>query len=67
MAVDDARVFAVDGSVGVQALDRETGEQVWATDVTATDTTGIDIQPVIAGTSCSSLGPREHRRHLHPR
>ncbi len=42
-------MYALDGSVGVQALDRETGEQLWATDVTATDTTGIDIQPVIAG------------------
>ena len=49
VAVDDTRVYALDGSVGVQALDRETGEQLWATDVTATDTTGIDIQPVIAG------------------
>ena len=49
VAVDDDRVYALDGSVGVQALDRETGEQLWATDVTATDTTGIDIQPVIAG------------------
>jgi len=48
VAVDDARVYALDGSVGVQALDRATGERVWATDVTATDTTGIDIQPVVA-------------------
>ncbi|MET0904018.1 MAG: PQQ-binding-like beta-propeller repeat protein [Acidimicrobiales bacterium] len=49
VAVDDTRVYALDGSVGVQALDRETGEQLWATDVTATDTTGIGIQPVVAG------------------
>ena len=49
VAVDDTRVYALDGSSGVQALDRETGKQIWATDVTATDTTGIDIQPVIAG------------------
>jgi outer membrane protein assembly factor BamB len=49
VAVDDTRVYALDGSVGVQALDRGTGEQLWATDVTATETTGIDIQPVIAG------------------
>lgn len=49
VAVDDDHVYALDGSVGVLALDRDTGERQWATDVTATDTTGIDIQPVIAG------------------
>ena len=49
VAVDDDQVYALDGSVGVLALDRATGAQVWATDVTATDSTGIDIQPVIAG------------------
>ena len=49
VAVDDALVYAVDGSEGVLALDRATGERAWSTDVTATATTGIDIQPVIAG------------------
>jgi outer membrane protein assembly factor BamB len=49
VAVDDRSVYALDGSVGVLALDRETGERRWATDVTATETTGIDIQPVVAG------------------
>ena len=49
VAVDDDLVYALDGSVGVLALDRATGREVWATDVTATDTTGIDIQPVLAG------------------
>ena len=49
VAVDDDRVYALDGSVGVLALDRATGEELWSTDVTATATTGIDIQPVLAG------------------
>jgi outer membrane protein assembly factor BamB len=49
VAVDDTQVYAPDGSTGVLALDRDTGERRWATDVTATDTTGIDIQPVVAG------------------
>ena len=49
VAVDEERVYALDGSTGVLALDRATGDQLWATDVTATDTTGIDIQPVLAG------------------
>lgn len=47
VAVDDERVYALDGSVGVLALDRADGTQLWSTDVTATDTTGIDIQPVV--------------------
>ena len=49
VAVDDALVYALDGSEGVLALDRATGQEKWSTDVTATATTGIDIQPVIAG------------------
>jgi outer membrane protein assembly factor BamB len=49
VAVDDTQVYALDGSTGVLALDRATGERRWATDVTTTDTTGIDIQPVVAG------------------
>lgn len=47
VAVDDERVYALDGSVGVLALDRADGTELWSTDVTATDTTGIDIQPVV--------------------
>jgi outer membrane protein assembly factor BamB len=47
VAVDDDRIYAVDGSDGVVALDRRDGARLWATDVTATPSTGIDIQPVI--------------------
>ena len=48
VAVGDGRVYGLDGSTGVLALDLEGGEPLWATDITATDTTGVDIQPVIA-------------------
>ena len=42
--------------------------ELWATDVTATDTTGIDIQPVVAGELVLvELGAGEHQRHLRGR
>lgn len=47
VAVDDTRVYSLDGSNGVLALDRATGARLWATDVTATPSTGIDIQPIV--------------------
>jgi outer membrane protein assembly factor BamB len=47
VAVDDDHVYSLDGGTGVLALDRESGEEVWSTDVTATDSTGIDIQPIV--------------------
>ncbi|MEZ5244887.1 MAG: PQQ-binding-like beta-propeller repeat protein [Acidimicrobiales bacterium] len=46
-AVADGRVFAVYGSTGVVALDAATGDEVWVAEITATPTTGIDIQPVV--------------------
>ena len=46
-AVADGRVFAVYGSTGVIALDAETGDEIWVAEITATPTTGIDIQPVV--------------------
>ncbi len=46
-AVDGERVFAVYGSTGLIALDRSSGEPVWTTEITATPTTGIDIQPLV--------------------
>src|ERR687891_505663 len=49
VAVDTDRVYALDGSEGVVALDRGDGSQIWSTDVTATPTTGIDIQPIVVG------------------
>ena len=46
-AVADGRVFGVYGSTGVIALDAETGRELWVAEITATPTTGIDIQPVV--------------------
>ena len=46
-AVAEGRVFAVYGSTGIVALDAATGEELWVTEITATPTTGIDIQPVV--------------------
>ena len=48
VAVGDGRVYGMDGSTGVLALDLADGGSLWATDITATDTTGADIQPVVA-------------------
>lgn len=46
-AVADGRVFGLRGSTGVVALDADTGAELWARDITATPTAGIDIQPVV--------------------
>ncbi|HEY6533456.1 MAG TPA: PQQ-binding-like beta-propeller repeat protein, partial [Acidimicrobiales bacterium] len=47
VAVADGRVFGVHGSDGVVALDAATGAELWVRDITATPTTGIDIQPTV--------------------
>ncbi len=47
VAVDEERVYALDGSQGVVALDRRDGTEVWSADVTPTPTIGIDIQPIV--------------------
>lgn len=47
VAVDDGRVFGLFDSAGVVALDAATGEELWIEEITATETTGIDIQPVV--------------------
>ena len=58
VAVGEGRVYGMDGSTGVLALDLADGEPLWATDITATDSTGVDIQPVIAdGTVIASSVP----------
>ncbi|HMQ26834.1 MAG TPA: PQQ-binding-like beta-propeller repeat protein, partial [Acidimicrobiales bacterium] len=58
VAVGDGRVYGMDAAVGVVALDAADGTEAWATDITATDTTGVDIQPVIAdGTVLASSVP----------
>lgn len=49
VAAGDGLVFGMDGDDGVVAVDGSSGEEVWATDITATDTTGTDIQPVVVG------------------
>jgi len=58
VAVGDGRVYGMDAAIGVVALDAADGTEAWATDITATDTTGVDIQPVIAdGTVLASSVP----------
>jgi outer membrane protein assembly factor BamB len=47
VAVGDGRVYALNGSTGVVALDQRTGREVWTRNVTATKSTGIDIQPQV--------------------
>ncbi len=48
VAVADGRVHGMDGSEGVLTLDTGDGGRVWAADITATETTGVGIQPVVA-------------------
>ena len=48
VAVGDGRAYGMDGSTGVRAVDLADGAPLWATDITATDTTGTYIQPVVA-------------------
>jgi glucose dehydrogenase len=48
VAVDEQHVYALDGSSGVRALPVDGGEPVWSTRLTPNDSTGIDIQPVVA-------------------
>ena len=47
VAVADGRVYGMHGSKGVVALDAATGRELWVKDITATPTTGIDIQPTV--------------------
>jgi outer membrane protein assembly factor BamB len=47
VAVGYGRVYAPKGMKEVFALDLETGEEVWSTEVVATETGGIDIQPQV--------------------
>lgn len=58
VAVGDGQVYGMDASTGVVALDAADGSEAWVADITATDTTGVDIQPVIAdGTVLASSVP----------
>ncbi len=47
VAIDDQRVYALDGSEGVIALDRNSGTKLWTTDITTSPSVGIDIQPIV--------------------
>jgi len=47
VAVADGRVFGTHGSTGIVAVDAKTGAQLWLHDITATKTTGLDIQPTV--------------------
>jgi glucose dehydrogenase len=47
VAVGDGRVYALDADTGVRALDLDGGDELWATELTETESTGIDIQPVV--------------------
>lgn len=47
VAVADGRVFGLLGSTGVVALDAADGRELWTSAITATPTTGIDIQPLV--------------------
>jgi glucose dehydrogenase len=47
VAIADGRVFADAGSDGVLALDQTTGAELWRTKLSATPTTGVDIQPTV--------------------
>jgi len=47
VAVDEERVYALDAATGVLALSKDDGEPLWSTDITATDSTGVGIQPLV--------------------
>ena len=58
VAVGDGHAYGMDAALGVVALDLADGAEAWVTDITATETTGVDIQPVIAdGTVLASSVP----------
>src|SRR5262249_4969771 len=49
VAVGWGRLYAVDGTHDVVALDLATGAEVWRRPITRTKTDGIDIQPTVFG------------------
>ncbi len=58
VAVGWGRVYASKGTKYVFALDLDTGQELWSTGLTGTDTIGIDIQPqVVAGLVLVSTVP----------
>ncbi len=58
VAVGWGHVYAAKGSKEIFALDLETGEELWSTELVSTETGGIDIQPqVVAGLVLVSTVP----------
>lgn len=49
VALGYGRLFAAKNTDEIAALDANTGQELWATRITATNTDGIDIQPTVAG------------------
>lgn len=47
VAVGYDKVFVAKGMDDIAALDVRTGEEVWSTRITATETDGVDIQPTV--------------------
>jgi outer membrane protein assembly factor BamB len=48
VAVGWGRAYATKGMDEIMALDLATGDELWTAPITATETTGIDIQPQVA-------------------
>lgn len=48
VALAYGNVYVAKGSTEIAALDAETGEEVWSTKLTESETEGIDIQPTVA-------------------
>jgi glucose dehydrogenase len=58
VAVGYGRVYAAKSSEEIVALDAETGEELWSTELPRTETEGIDIQPtVVAGLVLAATVP----------
>lgn len=47
VAVGYGKVFATKGMDEIAALDLRTGEELWSTEITVTETDGVDIQPLV--------------------
>jgi glucose dehydrogenase len=58
VAVGYGKVFVPSSPNEIAALDAKTGKQLWSTDITTTETDGVDIQPtVVAGLVLAATVP----------
>jgi len=58
VAVANGRVFGAHGATGVVAVDARDGHEIWTRNLSATKTTGFDIQPTVyAGTVFAATVP----------